>query len=261
MTRELAVLVEAKIPLAQGLAGIADTEKNPALQSMLRDVAGSIEAGLPLTEALRSYEHHFGPVYMETLRAAERSGDLVGVMRLLADLLDKIQETKQLLRRAMTYPVIVLCAITLAVSVIVIFVIPKFAATFVSQGVQMPVMTRILQTVGDTIRENWIAMLIGLVTVTSHYGSNCVWIASNLSARLVKLRVLQLKPVLKCPDIPWKWLGHTKVSPALWINFRIPWVSRALNPYALSPQSPLAKRDHWCEPLSRPSTSAFRPTV
>lgn len=165
LTRELAVLLEAKIPLAQGLAGIADTERNPALQSMLRDVAASIEAGSPLTEALRPHERHFGQVYMETLRAAERSGDLVGVMRLLAELLDKIQETKQLMRRAMTYPIIVLCAITIAIAVIVIFVIPKFAATFASQGVKMPVMTRVLQAVGDSVRENWIAYGITCVTL------------------------------------------------------------------------------------------------
>jgi MSHA biogenesis protein MshG len=165
LTRELAVLLEARIPLAQGLASIADTEPNPALQKMLNDVASSIEAGAPLTQALEHYQQHFGPVYMETLRAAERSGDLVGVMRLLADLLDKIQETRQLLRRAMTYPIIVMGAITLAISVIVIFVIPKFAATFASQGVQMPMMTRVLQAVGDSVRENWIAYGVSLVTV------------------------------------------------------------------------------------------------
>lgn len=167
LTRELAVLLEAKIPLAQGLAGIADTEQNPALQKMLRDVAGSIEAGAPLTQALERHQRHFGVVYMETLRAAEKSGDLISVMRLLADLLDKIQETRQLLRRAMTYPIIVLAAITLAVSVIVIFVIPKFAATFASQGVQMPLMTRVLQAVGVSIRENWIAYGISGVTVAT----------------------------------------------------------------------------------------------
>lgn len=192
LTRELAVLVEARIPLAQGLAGIADTEKNLALQRMLRDVASSIEAGSPLTEALRPHERHFGQVYMETLRAAERSGDLVGVMRLLADLLYKIQETKQLLRRAMTYPIIVLCAITLAISVIVIFVIPKFAATFASQGVQMPVMTRVLQAVGDSVRENWLAYAIGFITVV---------VGSTLWLRTSKGRDAFEHAILKIPYI------------------------------------------------------------
>lgn len=192
LTRELAVLLEAKIPLAQGLANIAETERNPSLQRMLRDVAGSVEAGAPLTEALKRHEHHFGPVYMETLRAAERSGDLISVMRLLADLLDKIQETKQLVRRAMAYPVIVLFAITVAVSVIVVFVIPKFAATFASQGVKMPLMTRVLQAVGDSVREQWIIYSVTAITLA---------IGSYLWFRTAQGRSFFERALLKVPYI------------------------------------------------------------
>lgn len=173
LTRELAVLVEAKIPLARGLASIAESESNAALKEMLNDVAVAIESGSPLTEALSRHRQHFGDVYIETLRAAERSGDLVSVMKLLADLLEKTRETKQLIKRAMAYPTIVLIAVAVAVTVIVVFVIPKFGATFASQGVEMPITTRVLQAVGENVKLYWWAYVSGLAAAI--IGLICSW--------------------------------------------------------------------------------------
>jgi type II secretory pathway component PulF len=163
LTRELAVLVEAKIPLDRGLASIAEQESNPQLAAMLRDIGGMIEAGQPMTEALTKYKKNFGEVYIETIRAAEKSGNLQSVMTLLAEMLEKQVETRQQMIRALSYPVIVICMVFAALSVIVGFVVPKFAKTFQTQGVKLPLATRIVQAVGDSVQGYWWAYLAAII--------------------------------------------------------------------------------------------------
>lgn len=161
LSRELAVLVEARIPLARGLSSIADQEEKQGLRDMVRDIATKIEAGSPLSTALEHYRGEFGEVYIETIRAAEKSGNLPVVMAHLAEMLDKQIESRQQLKRALTYPCIVMMIVALAVGVIVVFVVPKFAATFGAQGVQMPLITRVIQSVGEFVRGNWGLVLPG----------------------------------------------------------------------------------------------------
>lgn len=162
VTRELAVLIEARIPLARSLLSIAEQESKAALASMVRSIATAIEAGEPLTRAIEPYRDAFGEVYIETLRAAEKSGNLAQVMGYLAELLDRQIESSQQLKRAMTYPVIVLSVVVAAVTVIVVFVVPKFAATFGSQGVELPTITKWVQVLGESIKAFWWAYLGGL---------------------------------------------------------------------------------------------------
>lgn len=155
LTRELGVLVEARIPLARGLSTIAEHETKPALKAMILDVAASIEAGQPMTDALARYKDVFGEAYIETMRAAERSSNLARVVTHLAEMLDRQIESRQQLKRALTYPLIVLGVVALAMVVIFVFVVPRFADTFRQQGVQLPAVTKIVQAIGVSARMYW----------------------------------------------------------------------------------------------------------
>jgi MSHA biogenesis protein MshG len=154
-TRELAVLVEARIPLDRGLLSIAEHETNRPLAAMIRDVATQIESGVPITQALAKYQDVFGGVYVSTMRAAEKSGNLQAVTQHLAEMLEKQVETRQQIVRAMTYPIIVLCMIAAAMSVIIGFVVPKFARTFAASGGQLPLATRVVQALGNNVHDYW----------------------------------------------------------------------------------------------------------
>jgi len=192
LTRELCVLVEAKIPLDRGLASIAEHDGKPALTDMVRDIAAQIESGSALTAAMGKYRQHFGEVYIETLRAAEKSGNLAGVMSHLATLMDRQIETKQQLTRAMTYPVIVMTVVFIAVSVIVVFVVPKFAKIFGDQGVDMPLMTRVIQAIGDSVKIYWYVYLMAMVGAV--VGVVATW-------RSAKGRPLMERLMLKVPYV------------------------------------------------------------
>ncbi|MBL8963371.1 MAG: type II secretion system F family protein [Phycisphaeraceae bacterium] len=165
LTRELSVLVEAKIPLARGLMSIAEQETKPGLRRIIADVAMQIEAGATMTEALSRHKDVFGEVYIETMRAAEKSGNLSGVTTELADLLDRQMDLRRQLRQAMTYPVVVLCTVAVAFGVFVGFVIPRFAGQFKTGGVELPLATRVVQAFGESVRGEWWMYLIGLASV------------------------------------------------------------------------------------------------
>ncbi len=155
LTREMSVLVEASIPIGRGLMSIAEHEKNPMLRDMVTDIATMIESGEKITVAFSKYAKVFGDVYIETLRSAEKTGQIGPVASHLADMLERNIETTQQIRRAMAYPIIVICFVLLALSVIVIFVVPKFAAIFEANGVDLPLTTRIIRTAGGSLTGYW----------------------------------------------------------------------------------------------------------
>lgn len=164
LSRELAVLVEARIPLDRGLRSIAEHGGKPELVSMIRDIAATIESGHPMTKALEKYRSIFGEVYIETIRAGEKSGNLQAVMAHLAELLERSAETRQQVRRAMIYPAVVMAVVAVAVTIIVVFVVPRFASQFEAAGSQMPLMTRIVQGLGESVRAYWFLYLGALVS-------------------------------------------------------------------------------------------------
>lgn len=157
LTRELSVLVEARIPIARGLVSVAENESNPALAEMVRDIAARIESGEKITDAFGRYRQVFGDVYIETLRAAEQSGTLDSITAHLAVMLERSLETRKQLKRALSYPAIVIAFIAVAMTVIVVFVVPKFAVIFQTNGVALPVTTRVVQAVGDSVKGYWYA--------------------------------------------------------------------------------------------------------
>ncbi|MCC5823464.1 MAG: type II secretion system F family protein [Phycisphaerales bacterium] len=165
LTREISVLVEANIPIARGLRSVAEHEKNPRMRDMVTDIAIMIESGEKLTTAFGKYEHVFGEVYIETIRAAEKTGTLASVTEHLADMLERSIESREQVRRALTYPTIVAGFVVMAVSVIVVFVVPRFAVIFESNGVQLPVSTRLIRTLGDSVHGWWWVYAVVLVAI------------------------------------------------------------------------------------------------
>lgn len=155
MTREMSVLVQARMPLSTGLAIMAQNERNASMARLLRELSGSIEAGSRISDAIEQRRDVFGDVYVATMRAAESSGMLAEITVHLADMLDGEVGMQQRLRRAATYPAIVLAVVSAALFVIVGFVVPRFAATYASSGVDLPLATRVVQAVGASLRTWW----------------------------------------------------------------------------------------------------------
>jgi type IV pilus assembly protein PilC len=162
LTYQFSVLMEARIPIADGLRSIAEQERNRRLQEVIMDVAGQIEAGYSVTEALSHHRSLFGDVYIETVRAAEASGNMVKVLSRLAEMLEMRYESNKNISGAMIYPICVLVAMVLGATFLMIVIVPKFAGMYESRGVDLPYPTRLLLGTSAFVRTSWPLMLAAI---------------------------------------------------------------------------------------------------
>jgi type II secretory pathway component PulF len=163
LTHQFAVLMEARIPVVDGLKSIAEQEHNPRLRDVLIDVANRISAGSAVTDALLAHRAVFGDVYIETIRAAEKTGNMVSVLQLLSEMLEKQYEMQKGVKGALMYPVCVVIALSGAVTFLMVFIVPRFAAMFKTRGIELPLPTRIMVGGSELLQAYWYLALAGLV--------------------------------------------------------------------------------------------------
>lgn len=161
LTRELASLVEARVPLAEGLRSLAEQEAKPAVGALVKDIARQLEAGTPLSAAIAAHGVTFGAVYAESLEAAEASGDLPSILCLLADMLEARVASEQKLRQELAYPVLVLGFVGAALLVVMTWVIPRFTSAFEQNGVDLPLLTKAMIAASELMQDWWWAVLGG----------------------------------------------------------------------------------------------------
>ncbi|MCI0365425.1 MAG: type II secretion system F family protein [Phycisphaerales bacterium] len=161
VTYQFSVLLEARISIIDGLRSIAEQENNHRLRRVLNDVADRIAAGASVTDAIGTYRDLFGEVYVETVRAAEASGNMTLILSSLAEMLDRQYEISKNVKGALMYPICVIAALCLAVLFLMLFVVPKFGTMFAARGIELPVPTKILIGFSDFVRTYWYAILGG----------------------------------------------------------------------------------------------------
>lgn len=158
-TAQFAVLMEARLPIVDGLRSIVEQETNERFRRVIEDVARQIEAGNSVTDALSPHRELFGEVYVETIRAAEASGNIIAVLTQLSAMLERQYEIQKTIKGAMLYPLCVIAALILAVVFLLIFVIPRFAEMFASRGLDLPLPTQFVIACSDVIRMYWYIIL------------------------------------------------------------------------------------------------------
>jgi type II secretory pathway component PulF len=195
-TYQLGVLVSARIPISDGLVSVAQQEKEGKLKSVIMDLAKRIQAGEQVAGAMDSHRHALGEVYVETIRAAEKSGNLPRVLEHLSEMLEKSQETTRQVRGALMYPICVVGVLALAVVFLLAFVVPKFAKMFAQRNLELPVFTRILMQAGDSMQNYWWAYFgaLGLVALALRFA----WLRPRGQAAIDRAlhRVPYLKDIL-----------------------------------------------------------------
>ncbi len=162
-TYELGTLLEAAVPIGDGLRAIAEQESNPAVSRMVQRIAQRVDAGSSITDALREHEREFGAVYIETIAAAEKSGSMRRALEQLANNLEWQAETRRRVQQAVMYPLAVAIALGGGTAFLLAFVVPKFTTMFAERGVELPALTRVLDTVGHSLNGYWWAYLGGII--------------------------------------------------------------------------------------------------
>lgn len=154
-SRQMFTVTKSGIPLLRGLRGLAASTTNAVLREALEDVLTSLEAGRDLASSFARHPTIFPPLYISIVRVGEATGTLEEAFKRLAEYLKQEQETQDRVKSAMRYPFIVTIVIAIAVAVITMVVIPKFAPLFRSLGDNIPLPTRIIIGASDIARDYW----------------------------------------------------------------------------------------------------------
>jgi len=161
-TRQLATLIEAGMPLLRGMRILREQEESPALQRILDEIAEQIEGGGSLSEALAQHPKIFNPLYINMVKAGELSGALEITLRRLADFMEKAQKIKGKVKAAMFYPVSVLVVATGILTLLMVYIVPKFKDVFAGFGAKMPPFTLFVLNLSTAVKSHLITVLVML---------------------------------------------------------------------------------------------------
>lgn len=190
VTQELAALLDAGLPLDRALGVLIELGETGRLKGPLAEALGRIRGGSSLTEAI-SGNGIFSRFYVSMVHAGEIGGNLPATLRRLADYLARTQAVKDTVASALTYPAIVLVTAGLAITFILVFVLPEFEPLFHNAGKSLPFATRVVVGLGEAVRDGWwiglavcLAAISGLRTALGRPGFRLKWDAAMLRAPL-----------------------------------------------------------------------------
>ena len=167
MTRQLATLLEAGLPLVRAIRTLENQAKgvDPSLNKVMHDLADQVEGGATFSEALGSHPKSFNKLYVSMVRAGEASGAMEVVLTRLAEFMEKAARIAGKVKSAMVYPVAVLCIAGAITAGLMIFIVPKFEKMFAEMlpGEPLPELTELVVNISRIMAEHALAVFIGLV--------------------------------------------------------------------------------------------------
>ena len=164
-SRQLSVLIDAELPLIQGLTILAEQTKNKYFKQVIKDVRGDVEAGSTLNQAKKKFPRVFDDLYCNLVASGEQSGSLDIMLRRLSEFLEKIVRLRSQIKQAMIYP----SAIVIFAVIVVIFmlwkVIPVFANIFVELGATLPSLTAFIMSLSNFVQKYILFIFAGIIAL------------------------------------------------------------------------------------------------
>lgn len=167
LTRQLATLLAAGIPIDESLRGVAEQSEKEKVHQLMIGVRSKVMEGYGLAQAMSEYPSAFPELYRATVAAGEQTGRLDLILEKLADYTENQQKTKQKVQQALIYPSLMIIVSTGIICFLLAFVVPKIIEVFMNSGQTLPTMTRILIHISGFIKSYaWVlivsAILLGI---------------------------------------------------------------------------------------------------
>ena len=161
-TRQFSVMIDAGLPLVQCLEILANQQEHKTFQRILLQVRQDVESGSTLADAMRRHPKAFDALYVNMVAAGEAGGILDTILQRLSVYIEKAVKLKSQVRSAMIYPIAVITIAAMVVAVILLKVIPTFAALFTSLGAELPLPTRVVIAASNFLARYFLFFLAGI---------------------------------------------------------------------------------------------------
>ena len=158
-TRQFSTMINAGLPLVQALTILAEQSENKVLSDITRKVVFDVESGNTVADAMGKHPQAFSPLYVNMVAAGEAGGILDTILMRLATFMEKNDALVRKVKGAMIYPSVIMSVAGIAVTVLLIFVIPVFENLFSSAGLALPLPTRVVMGASRFLKGYWYVIL------------------------------------------------------------------------------------------------------
>jgi type IV pilus assembly protein PilC len=167
MTRQLAILLDAGLPLIRSLRTLERQSKDQGLKVILGQTAESVEGGATFSEALAEHPKSFDKLFLNMVRAGEAAGAMESILNRLAMFMEKAARIAGKVKSAMIYPTVVMSVAILITSGLMIFIVPNFKKIFVEllEGEPLPTITQWVINASDILKNQIHLVFIGMAVV------------------------------------------------------------------------------------------------
>ncbi|NQD35664.1 type II secretion system inner membrane protein GspF [Permianibacter sp. IMCC34836] len=165
ITRQLATLIRAALPVEEALKAVSDQCEKPAHKSMMLAVRARVVEGHSMADGLALFPNVFDALYRAMVAAGEKSGHLDEVLERLADYTEKRHYLRQKVQLALVYPIILVTVAMAVVSGLLIYVVPKVVEQFDQAGKELPLLTRIMISLSEFL-QHWWWLVLAVIAIT-----------------------------------------------------------------------------------------------
>ena len=159
-TRQLATMMKAGVPLVQSFDIVAEGLEKPRMRTLVNEIKNDVASGTGLAPSLAKHPRHFDELFCSLIASGEESGTLEVMLDRVATYKEKTEALKAKIRKAMTYPIAVICVAVVVTLILLIKVIPVFAETFQSFGSDLPAFTLFVMNISEFVQEWWFIILL-----------------------------------------------------------------------------------------------------
>ncbi len=161
-TRQLATMMKSGIPLVQSFEIVGESLENPSMRELVGQIRDDVAAGNNFADCIRKHPRHFDDLFCNLVDAGEQSGALETMLDRLATYKEKSEALKAKIKKAMNYPIAVVCVALVVTGILLVKVVPQFATTFSSFGAELPAFTQFVLGLSDLAISHWWKVLIAV---------------------------------------------------------------------------------------------------
>ena len=164
-TRQMATMMRAGVPLVQAFDIVADGLDQPKVGELIRAVRTDVAGGSSFAAALRKHPLYFDDLFCNLVDAGEQSGSLETMLDRIATYKEKSESLKAKVKKAMTYPIAVLCVAFVVSGILLIKVVPQFQDVFAGFGAELPAFTLFVVGISEFTQAYWFVMVLGVAGI------------------------------------------------------------------------------------------------